>query len=269
MRIAVQATGDAGLRAARILLGEAELTALGYLDRSPRFRDDPRERSIDRLDDFDVLVSDDVDDPVAVAERALDAAVSCVLWSDLWDDPEAIADLEDAFAGEGLVIMAGASLGTGIAAVLAQHEQARTEELLELDMAWTVPGRRRRRGEGLPFPDPVGALWGRLVEDEHPPAPARTRRFIAPVDGEWAGAMVRATGLLGDGVARRVIGISDHAGHLEGLALAAGAVTVARYPLNAGLYWPLQVADEYLHVALDAGLEVATFTAEETSPDRM
>jgi hypothetical protein len=267
MRIAVHPQAEPGLRAARIILGERQLAELGMFRRSLNNPDDPRARPIDDLAGFDVLVSDDVDDPFAIAHDALEAGVSCVLWSDLWEDRAAARALGDQFAAAGLTLLVGASLGSGIASALASHEVARTEETLELTVAWTIEGRPLRRGEPLPFPDPVGSRWGREVEDQDLPAPRPTRHFVAPITGDWAGAMARITGVLDDGVARRVVGVADHAGHLEGIAIAAATFTVATGAYRPGLQWP-STHEEYLEKALTAGLAVATFTVEESSRER-
>ena len=267
MRIAVLPKAEPGLRAARVVLGERGLAELGMYRRSLTNPDDDRARSVTSLEGFDVLFSDDVDDPFAVAGHALDAGVSCVLWSDLWEDRDRAKALGIDFAARGLTLLVGASLGTGIGTALASHEVARTEETLELKVAWTVQGRPLRRGEPLPFPDPVGSRWGREVEDADLPAAVPTRLFVAPVTGDWAGAMARITGVVDDGVARRVVGVADLAGHLEGLALAAGALTVATGAYPPGLQWP-STHEEYLEKALTAGLAVATFTVDEPTRER-
>ncbi len=267
MRIAVHPASEPGLRAARIILGERQLAELGMYRRSLSNPDDPRARPIRDLSGFDVLASDDVDDPLATATEALEAGVSCALWSDLPEDRNAARALGDEFAREGLTLLVGASLGTGIATALATHEVARTEETLELTAAWTVQGRPLRRGEPLPFPDPIGSRWGREIHDDDLPAPVPTRHFVAPVPGEWAGAMARITGVVDDGVGRRVVGVADHTGHLEGLSLAAAALTVATGAYRPGLQWP-STHEEYLENALAAGLAVATFTVEESSRER-
>ncbi len=85
--------------------------------------------------------------------------------------------------------------------------------------------------------------------------------------GDWAGAVVRVTGVVADGVAQRVVGVADHAGHLEGIALAAAAVTAAAGAYPSGLQWAAS-QDEYLDRALVAGLAVATYTIEDPSRDR-
>ncbi len=267
MRVAVYPIAEAGIRAGRILLGDPHLTELGMYRRSLRNPDDPRARSIEDLEGFDALVTDETDHPLDVASWALAAGVSCALWSDLWRQRDEARRLGEEFAAAGLTLLVGASLGSGIAAALVSHELARTDEALEAKVAWTVPGRPLRRGEAIPFPKPVGPRWGKEVDDDDQPSTVPTRRFVAPVSGDWAGAVVRLTGLLHDGVAQRVVGVADHAGHLEGLALAAGALSVAAGAFAPGLQWPAS-EPEYLNRALEAGLTVATFTIEESSRDR-
>ena len=129
----------------------------------------------------------------------------------------------------------------------------------------------------LVFPTQIAVVFGRQrdrevalrreVEDQDLPAVVPTRHFVAPVTGDWAGAMARITGVVDDGVARRVVGVADHAGHLEGLSLAAAALTVATGAYPPGLQWP-STHEESLEHALAAGLAVATFTIEESSRER-
>ncbi len=261
MRVALYPVAEPGIRAGRILLSEPHLAELGMYRRSITNPDDPRARNIESLDGFDALVTDETDDPLEVARWALEAGVSAALWSDLWEDRDAAGELGEEFAAAGLTLLVGASLGSGIAAALTFHELTRTDEALEAKVAWTVPGRPLRKGEAIPFPKPVGPRWGREVDGEEQPAPIPTRRYVAPVPGDWAGACVRLTGLLDDGVAQRVVGVADHAGHLEGLALAAGALAAAAGAFPPGLQWPA-TEPEYLNRALEAGLAVATFTLE-------
>lgn len=250
MRIAFHQVDDAGLRAGRILLGERRLTALGLVGKRPSRDSDDRLESAGDLSAYDALVSDDNSDPVAQAHRALDAGTSCVLWH---DRTEELAELNDDFSAAGLTLLVGANLASGIAPSLASHEKARSSEVLEITYAWTEPGRPLRRGEAIPFPDPVGARWARERD-----AGGRQRRFVAPVDGEWAAAMTRVTTGTLDGVVARIVGVADLAAHLEGLALAAGAISISEFPF--GLATPELRADAYLAAALNAGLDVAAYT---------
>lgn len=250
MRIAFHHVDDAGLRAGRILLGERRLTALGVVGRRPSRATDRRLEPAADLSAYDVLVTDDVDDPLARAEEALAAEINCVLWHDGNED---VAALGHAFAERGRTLLVGANLASGIAPCLASHETARSNEVLEIAIAWTEPGRPLRRGEAIPFPEPIGARWAKERKTD-----GGDRRFVAPVDGEWAAAMARTTAGTSDGVVARIVGVADLAAHLEGLALAAGAVSVAEYPY--GLATPALRPDAYLVAALDAGLDVAAYS---------
>ena len=269
MKIAVHPIGEPCVRAGRILLAEQELTSLGFYLRSFPNPDDHRAGSISELAGSDVVVTDETSHPEHIAEDSAAAGVSCVLWSDLSTDRDAATELDSLFMEAGCTLLVGAALGTGIASALAAHEITRTDEALELTSAWTVPGRRLRKGEPLPFPAPVGPLWGRQVyDDDDVPQTVPSRTFVAPVQGDWAGAMARLTGVLDDGIAQRVVGVADHAGHLEGLALAAGALAVAGGAYPPGLQWPTVAAKAYLECALQAGLAVATYTSSESSRER-
>ncbi len=267
MRIALRAAGGPGARAARILLAERDLARLGMVGFSLTNPDDRRAVVTDDLGGYDVFVSDDVDHPLEDARRALAAGTNCVLWSDLWKERGAVTDLGQDFGEADLALVVGASLGTGLATALAGHEVARTDEPLELTIGWTVPGRPLRRGEPLPFPAPVGSRWGRPADDPDLADLIPTRRFVAPVPGDWGGAVARVTGVVDDGVAQRVVGVADHVGHLEALALAAGAATAGDGSYPPGLRWA-GTSEAFLERALDAGLAVATFTSEATSRER-
>lgn len=252
MRIAIHHVGDVGLRAGRILLGERRLTALGVVGSRPNTRTDPRLEAATDLTSYDVFVSDDREAAVAEAEGALAADVTCVLWADGNDD---LAALGDEFAAQGRTLLVGANLASGIAPCLASHESARTADLLEVRYAWTEPGRPLRRGEPIPFPDPIGACWSR---DRG--VLGISSRFVAPVDGEWAGAMARVTIGTPAGVVSRIVGVADDAAHLEAIALAAGAVTVGDYAF--GLAHAADRSEAYLAAALEAGLDVASYSTE-------
>lgn len=252
MRIAIHQVDDVGLRAGRILLGERRLDSLGIVGRRPSTVTDERLEPVLDLGAYDVLVSDDVVAPADQAREALEAGISCVLWADTDDE---LAELGEAFGAAQRTLLTGANLAAGLAPCLAAHEQARASEILDVAIAWTEPGRALRRGEAIPFPDPVGARWARQRSAE-----GHARYFVAPLDGEWAAAMARVTTGTRDGVLARVVGVADFAPHLEALALAAGAMTIGEY--GYGLVTPESRAEEYLAAALDAGLDVAAYSLE-------
>jgi hypothetical protein len=253
MRIALHATGDIGKRAGRILLGEADLAALGLYGHSGGSGEDRRTTAIRDLEGYDVLVTD-APDGAALARIAVEDALDAVLavHADVDDDVAAAAE------SAGLTVLTGASLAGGIAETLAAHEAAAAGEEISVRIAWTVAGSPRRRGVAIPFPDPVGARWGKTVSDE-----GHTVRQVAPVSDTWAGAVATVTGRSGGRRLQRTVGVADDADHLAALALAAGALAVASGAYAAGVRHPADAADAYLAAALRVGLGVAAFTADE------
>jgi hypothetical protein len=250
MRIAIDHDTEVGVRAGRILLGERSLEALGVVGKAPG-KGDNRLVRVDDLADFDVLVTDVTDELSALVEAALEARIGCVIWTDAQEIADTYADQ---FLSNMQTLLVGANLGSGIAPALASHERARSTEILDVTLAWTEPGKPLRRGSAMPFPDPVGPRWAKErshIGDE--------RTFVAPVSDEWAAAVARVSGSSGDGVHTRLVGVSDLAVHLEALALAAGALAVARGAFSPGAQRPVAAAEDYLTLALAAGLEVAAY----------
>ncbi len=243
MRVAIHSTTEIGNRAGRILLAERSLVSLGLVDASPRNRDEKVERA-DDLGEYDVAVTDAKD--MAFIDRASSAGIACVLWHDI-EDTRWFADAP---------LLVGSNFGNGIAPSLAAHAHAVAEG--ELTIAWTVDGRPLRRGFPVAFPDPVGSLWGEQTDSER-----GARRITAPVQGNWAGALV----MVGPhDNPTRTVGVADEAAHLEAVALAAGVVTTARGSYASGVVRPDDSPEQYLLAALDMGLEVAGFVGEATSP---
>ncbi len=247
MRIALRHTGEVGVRAGRILLGERRLELLGLIDRSPsRKNGDDRVVRADDLSDYDTLVTDRLHGFEEDIRMAANAGIRCVLWADE-EDP-------------GDNVVAGANLASGIAAALAVQEVSHEGSPLSVRIAWTEPGTPLRGGEAVPFPDPVGARWGNesgLMVD----LPFRAKGVVAPVTGQWAGAMAEVTTATPSGVSRRVVGVADLAAHLEALALAAAAIESAdgHYAADEHHAWN---SPGFLASALGAGLTVAAHTME-------
>ena len=248
MRLALHQSSEVATRAGRILLAERSLQTLGLIDKHPTEKD-PRLEHVEVLATYDALLTD-ATDPRPDIEMALNAGISCVVWVDA---DEAGEEYGDDFAAADLRLLTGCNLATGITPVLAAHEVAATDNVLEVTIAWTEPGNPRRRGEALPFPDPIGSRWGesRLSENSD-------RAFVAKVGGPWAAAMAKVTGASPTGVVTRIVGVSDLAVHLEALAFASGAVLVGEFP--SGLSHPADLPEQYLAKALDAGLDVAAHT---------
>lgn len=75
--------------------------------------------------------------------------------------------------------------------------------------------------------------------------------------------MARVTAATDDGVITRVVGVADFAGHLEAIALAAGAVAAARGAYPQGIVTADEAAGSYLAAALAAGLDIAAYVHHE------
>lgn len=252
MRVAVEQAGtEVGLRAARILLGERDLTGLGVIGGRPKGLD-PRVHAATDLADYDVVVTD-APDAIELLEAALDAAVNCVVWG---DGAELQAEYGDAFAQANITLLTGANVASGLAPSLATHEVAVGGVVMDTSIAWTEPGTPLRRGEAVSFPDPVGPRWATPRPAVHGYA-----AYGAPIEGDWAGALAKVTSAGTDGVVTKVVGVADLAVHLEALALASAAMAIDLY--SPGAHGPADASEIYLAKALDAGLGVATYTLAE------
>lgn len=250
MRIALHATSEVGSRCGRILLAEGELEALGLVGRKPASDRDPRVHPVRHLDGWDLLVSD------ALPTRR-DLPV-----------PTVIAPDRSRTDGPRNGLLAGCNLASGLGAALAAHQASLAGEPLEVLVAWTEQGSPLRRGEPLPFPDPVGPHWG-SPEDPLPwvPPTGVVRLLSARAEGRWAGVIARVTSAGAEGVTARTLGVSDERSHLEAIALAAGALTAYEVGLEGSLRWPWDYGSRYLDRALRVGLEVASFV-EHPQPAR-
>ena len=252
MKVAVERAGEeVALRAARIILAERELTSLGLIGGEPKGKDKRVHQATD-LTQYDAVMTD-APDPAELVESALEARISAVVWT---DGADLEAEYGEKFAAAGATLLTGANLASGLAPSLAAHETARGGEVMEVSIAWTEPGTPLRRGEPIPFPDPVGARWA--VERE---TDTGYRAYAAPISGDWAGALARVTSAGNEGVVTRVVGIADQAAHLEALALAAGVLSIDLYA--PGAHRPAYAAEIYLARALSAGLGVAAFELAE------
>ncbi len=242
VRIALDQRSEVGTRAGRILLAEPDLELLGLVDRNPSDEDDRLVRVLD-LSTYDVVVTD-ATDPSEVLAAAAAAGVPAVTWVDRPVGSVPVAS--DA------AVLVGANLGSGIAPSLAAHEAAGAGEGSPIDIVWTEPGRPLRRGHPSRFPDPVGPLWAAARGTS-----GTVRRFAAPTQGDWAGAVVHVTAA--EHPRERIVAVADHAAHLEALALAAGAMVAvgSAFAELRGVVTVDDIADPYLDAVLGLGLEVA------------
>ena len=239
MKIALDHTSEIGVRAGRLLMGEANLDVLGVVRRDVKDKNS-RVRRIDDVAGFDAVVTDDPDS--AILAEAVSNGVPCVLWADTFDRQTDIGDTP---------LLVGANLVTGIGQSLAARETDIAGPDAKILFAWTEPGKPVRHGEPLTFPEPVGSRWGTRRRMTN-----RRLDVAATVPDEWAGIIVRST----SEEETRTIGIADLATHLEAIALASGAVLAASGLVSPGEHRPSETADQYLLSALRIGLEMASFT---------
>jgi hypothetical protein len=190
-------------------------------------------------------------DALGLAGIAAEDGLSAVLAA----DAEVESELAGRFAAANTTLLVGAQT-SGIAASLAAHQAARIDGETAITIAWTVPGTPLRSGEAIPFPDPVGARWGRVVERRADDVPITTYVEV-PTDGEWWAAMTRVEAGRRNS---RVVGVADLGVHLEAIALAAGALCVAEGSFLPGVWRPADAGAAYLQAALGIGMEVAAFS---------
>lgn len=204
MRVALDSESEVGARAGRVLLAEDSLTYLGIV-RSEGRRSEPRTGPVGDLSTYDVIVSDGATPSSDLVAGAAVHGVPLVLWKDepgLHRGPAAAP------------VAVGANVGSTLAPSLVHHPSAAVEEGDDVTIAWTEPGSPRRKGRTIVFPDPVGEMW----------AQKRSRRkFVAYRDDDWAGAVITVNGRQGN----RIVGVTDHAGHLEAVTLAAVTLIAA------------------------------------------
>lgn len=232
---------------------------------SPSGEGDSRLRPVRQLSDWDALVTDVHSNATRDIDHAMNAGLPLVAWADDRHTVSAARRRQQSFRQTGSALLMGCNLRSGIGPALAGHQAAQADEVLEAVLGWTESGRPLRRGEAVPFPDPIGPLWarpGRL------PFPSDSRQLAAPTEGPWASVVTRVNAVVDDGVVTRTVGVADDELHLQAIALAAGALAVLDGAYRPGLQWVEQAAAPYLERALSLGLEVAAFTEQRNAAIR-
>ncbi|GMQ98065.1 MAG: hypothetical protein BMS9Abin17_0570 [Acidimicrobiia bacterium] len=236
MRVALDASTEVGARAGRVLFAEDSVDYLGLIQpplQAPTRRTGPA----GDLASYDVIVSDGTTPATDLVARASVLGIPLVLWSDeplLHRGPAAVP------------VIVGANLGSALSQALAQHPSAGIVTGDVVTIAWTEPGSPLHKGTAIAFPDPLGVMWTRERSDQ---------RFVAYTDGEWGGAVVSVTGDAGD----RVIGVADHAAHLEALTLAATALSAAYGAYEPDIQDAVNQSEQLMRKALTLELEVAVW----------
>jgi hypothetical protein len=234
-----------------VLQSEPEVSSIGVLG-EPSSGANTGLARIESPMGHDVLVTDDA----SLLEAAIEFRVPVVM------PTEEVPELAPAFTSSGLPLVLGANPRAGLAPALARHEAMRFDEVLAVTIGWTVPGGRRRKGQPLPFPGPIGSLWAEPATGiGWPPTAAAVEFFQAPVEGEYAGVVAKVSGVINDGVVTTVVGSADDSRYLSAICLVAAVVPAARGDYQPGPQWPATAADSYLASALAAGIDVATFTS--------
>lgn len=251
MRVAVHATSTIGKRALRVLQGEPHITEAGLW--GPEEAEGGGPPTISDLRTVDVLVAENIP-PQSLVEAALETRTHLVVAADEG------GDLGSSFAAEGISLILGANLAGGLACCLAAQEAAFMDEPLEIRLAWTVPGRARRKGEAIPFPGPVRSMWAYPTD-----IPGWTQHdipvqaFAAPVESSWHAAMAQVSGAVDEGVQRTIVGTADDGDFLAAIALAAAVVPAGQHAYGPGLRWVSEAPAPYLDRALAAGIDVASY----------
>ncbi len=197
VKVAVDTGTEVGNRALRVLLGERSVDYIGVL--AGGVPDRKRSGSVTTLDGYDVLMSDGTSDIHGLIGKAAVAGIPLVLWLDLdhhLDSPGHIP------------VIHGANVASGLTAALVVHPAAASHREDVIRIGWTEPGKPLKRGEPMPFPNPIGNTWTKR---------RGTGRFVGFRNDKWGGAVVDVEGPSG----RRIVGVADHAAYIEAITLAS------------------------------------------------
>ncbi len=235
MRVAVDTSTEVGNRSVRSLLSESRVAFVGVLNAEvPRHK---RSGPIDDLATFDVLMSDGATDFHRLVGLASVAEIPLVLWHEL-DAP-----LQESAP---IPIVHGANVAIALTGALASHPNAAITDDDTVVVGWTEPGKPHRSGHPLPFPEPIGSVWGKKRSEG---------RYAAFLDNDLGGAVVDVEGPTG----RRIVGVSDHAAYIEALTLAGTAITVAETQHGAGAVSAGTLGEQLLNTVSAMELDVAVW----------
>lgn len=238
MRIALDASTEVGARAGRVFLAEDSVDYLGTIQPSSQ-SSSRRTGPAGDLASYDVIVSDGTTSATDLVARASVLEVPLVLWL---DEPTLHR------GSSTVAVVAGANMGSALTQSLLHHPSAEIVADDVVTIAWTEPGSPLRKGTAIAFPDPVGVVWTHERSEQ---------QFVARTEGEWGGAVISVTGIAGD----RIVGIADHAAHLEALTLAATALIAADGAYETGIQDAAVQSNRLMAKALELELEVAVWRA--------
>lgn len=236
MRVLAHATGEVGQRTANVLLAEAALDYIGVW-KAAGTRSTPRSGPAAQVEGFDIAYSDSLDPHPELVARCAVAGIPIVLWA----DGAGIAP-----GAAAAPVITGANVGSALTAALLAHPLARPSDDESVLVAWTEPGKPHRRGERIVFPDPVGVSRARRRSPG---------RYVARRTDDWAGAVVR----VGPEDAPRVVGVADHAAHLEALVLAATVLLAAEGGYEPGVHAAATRGEQLLNALTRVELDLASW----------
>ncbi len=236
MIFALDSGSEVGQRAARILLADDRCDELLMLNKGWR-PSDSRARHARDVSGVDVVLSDGTTPLSALLGRASVAGSPLVAWP---DSPS--SDLGPA----SVPVVVGANIGSTLADALVEHPAVEPTNDDVIKVGWTEPGKPLRKGEPLPFPEPVGMAWS------YERAPGR---FVAHREDQWAGATTVVEGPSG----RRIVGVADHGPHLEALVLVAVAIVATSGVFTPGIQFPTAGLPEILAEARNLELDMAVW----------
>ncbi len=246
VRIALEATGEAGNRAGRVLLAESELSQIGLIGRQPLPGRDDRVVAVGDLADWDVMVSDAGGGLVERVRQAETAGIPLVLAGRLRRRrrPPAVPVVENA-------IFSGV-----IAQALLERELERLASPQRVTVAVTTHGKPRSKGLPAHFPDPVGSRWADEVDTPWRTTPAPMHYLEAPIDDPiWAGLSIEVTGTDQARNVQRLVALVDVGAFLAGIALSAAAIALLEQQPSPG--WVHLDSTPLLRAAVAQGLAVA------------
>lgn len=236
MRVLAHATGEVGQRAANVLLAERSVEFVGGWGGTAT-RSTHRTGVARDVDGYDIAYSDAPTAPSDLLARCAVASIPIVMWA---DDPGIAPGASVA------PVIIGANVGSALTAALLTHPTANPRDDEPVVVAWTEPGRPHRRGEPIAFPDPVGVA----IAKRRSPG-----RFVARRDDTWAGAVVK----VGSDEAPRVVGVADHAAHLEALVLAATVLLTVDGAYEPGVRHAADQGERLLNALRRVELDIASW----------
>jgi hypothetical protein len=243
MRIALHAEGELAVRTSKVLLAEPD-TEVGL------FGDDSMGARIHRvtaLQDWDVLAVDELSIGSRVQiERAFGLGVPVVLAT---EGPPT--------TDQSVTVVVGVLEGARIATALAESGLGGSDDLMDAQLGWTVPGHLLSEGVAVTFPEPLGPLWA--DRDEVPATPYPASSLAAPVNGPWRGITARLTLGSDAGVRQQIFGMADDANFLDAVVLASAAMAAAEGAYPTGFNGPGDPDGVFIRNAQRAGLDVARF----------